>query len=250
MITALLIIALIQLACFLIAYFFKTDKLTDLAYGSTFAIVAAINLFVAADKDNAPAILINLLIIIWGIRLAGYLFIRINKMGRDNRFDQMREKFFRFGGFWLLQAVAISIISLPSHLSLKFDEISIVTYLGLLLAGTGIVIEAVADWQKFRFKQNPANKDKWINSGLWAYSRHANYLGEIIVWWGLWLAVASGLALTNIFIALVSPVFITYLLVFVSGIPLLEKRYQERYTGNSDYTNYTQRTAKLIPWIW
>lgn len=250
MITALLIIALIQLCCFLVAYFFKTDKLTDLAYGATFAIVAAINLFAATGKDNTPAMFINLLIIIWGIRLAGYLFIRINKMGHDKRFDQMRENFFRFGGFWLLQAVAIFIISLPSHLSLKFDEINVVTYLALLLAAAGIVIETVADWQKFRFKQDPANKDKWISSGLWAYSRHANYLGEIIVWWGLWVAVASGLALTNIVIALVSPVFITYLLVFVSGIPLLEKRYQEKFAGNNDYANYIARTSRLIPGIW
>ena len=189
------------------------------------------------------------MISVWGIRLSIFLFIRILKTGKDKRFDGVRECFKRFASFWLLQAISIFIILLPTtYILLSQEEMSLnwVSSVGLVIALTGILIEGIADSQKFIFKNKEENRGKWINSGLWKYSRHPNYLGEIMMWVGVFvycLVYVNGIGL----ITILSPIYITVLLLFVSGIPTLEKKDEQRYGDSKEYQEYKRDTGILFP---
>lgn len=244
---SLLIILIIQIVFFLGAALFKTDKVTDLSYGMTFVVLVWVFIF----QNPSPSlfhILIAGMVTIWGIRLSGFLFLRIMKTKRDKRFDGVREHFLKFARFWLLQAVAIFIIMLPSILGLSkaSSMLSFVSFLGLGFWIVGILIESIADWQKFVFKNKIENKDKWIDSGLWHYARHPNYFGEMTLWWGLYLFVLPTLGGIE-YVSVVGPIFITCLLLFVSGIPPLEKIYSQKYKGDMEYQKYRNSTRLLIP---
>ncbi len=220
-----------QILFFLVANAFKTDKLTDLAYGITFIIV--INLLFWQSQQKPFFILPTILVSLWGIRLVSYLFSRILKIKKDQRFNQMRQKFWSFLKFWLLQALSIFVISLSFILSFSLiesneNEIGIWQLVFFVLALIALGVETIADWQKYRFKNNPKNKGKFIQSGLWKHSRHPNYLGEILFWWCVFFYFLPNLGNWAL-LALISPIYITVLLRYISGVPLLEKNYAERY---------------------
>ncbi len=226
----------------------KSDKLTDLSYGLTFIITAISALFINSSP-KLPQYIVLIIIIIWGVRLSGYLFVRILKTKKDRRFDQIREKPFRFALFWLFQAVSIWIIMLTSVaiLSSKTKPDNYYIFLiGIIASLTGLAFETIADLQKYRFKSNPKNKDKWIESGLWKYSRHPNYFGEMLVWWGLYLASIPFVGKYSPIFA-ISPFYISWLLIKVLGIPLLEKEHMKKYKDNPKYKSYVKRTSVLIP---
>ena len=243
-----LFILSIQLVLFFIAYFFKTDKLTDISYSFTFVLVALYQLL-AHPNPSLPQIILTILVSLWGIRLGVYLFIRINRIGKDNRFDNIRPHFFKFLNFWLLQAITIWIVLLPVNIYLSDisqQKLSIVSVVSALLFLVYLAIETVADWQKFVFKLDPNNKDRWIDSGIWHYSRHPNYFGEMLVWWSVYFFVFPdlyGLQHLSIF----GPLFISFMLLFVSGIPLLEKKNDQKYKDNFEYQKYKKSTSLLIP---
>lgn len=190
-----------------------------------------------------------MLISVWGIRLSSYLFVRILKTGKDKRFDGVREDLKRFGSFWLLQAVSIFVILLPTtYILISKDMMSLnwISTIGLVMSTLGILIEGIADWQKYIFKSNASNKGRWIDTGLWKYSRHPNYLGEIMMWVGIFiycLVYINGIGL----ITILSPIYITVLLLAVSGIPTLEKEYNKRYKESKEYQEYKRKTGKLLP---
>jgi steroid 5-alpha reductase family enzyme len=245
---AFLVILGLQVLFFIIAASFRTDKVTDLAYGISFFITLWL-IFLSAPY-SLTKLLIVIAVTLWGLRLASYLFIRILKIGRDKRFDDRRDNFWEFAKFWVLQAISIWIILLPYIwlINQPAMEIKPLFYVGLIIWAVGLAIEAVADQQKFRFKNNPENKGRWTNIGLWKYSRHPNYFGEILCWLGLFIAVfpyLSGLK----YLFIISPIYITSLLLFVSGIPPLEKRYDEKYGDNRKYQQYKSSTSLLIPWF-
>lgn len=247
LLVSFLIIVIVQILFFLCAALFKTDKVTDLSYGLTFAIVAWVLLY----RYQSPAlfhILIACMVTIWGVRLSGFLFLRIMKTKRDKRFDGVREHFLKFARFWLLQAFAIFIILFPSILGLsgESDSLNLVSVFGFGMWTVGFLIESVADWQKFVFKNKIENKDKWIDSGLWHLARHPNYFGEMILWWGLYLFVLPSLEGFE-YLSIIGPIFIMCLLLFVSGIPPLEKMYRQKYKGNLDYQRYRNSTRLLVP---
>ncbi len=247
MFTFLIILGL-QVLFFLIASTFKTDKVTDLAYGVSF--VLAIWLIFLSSTYSWTKLLVVLAVSLWGMRLAVYLFIRIIKMGRDKRFDDIREKFWDFARFWFLQAVSIWMIIFPYvwFVDQTVVEPTNLFYIGLGIWLAGLIIETIADWQKFQFKNNPENKGKWTDVGLWNYSRHPNYFGEILCWVGLFISIfpyLSGLK----YLFIISPVYITSLLLFISGIPPLEERYDKKYGGNRKYQQYKKSTSLLIPWF-
>lgn len=239
---------IIQIIFFIYAALFKTDKVTDLSYGLTFILVTLFALF-QNQTYFTYQLIVTSLITLWGIRLAGYLFIRIIKTKRDKRFDGIRENFFKFAQFWFFQAIAVWAISLPSTYlhSLKVDfQLNTVMILGILIWLVGIITETIADAQKFKFKNNSKNKGKWIESGIWKYSRHPNYFGEMLCWWGIFIIsipFQSGLS----WLTITGPVFITYILLFATGIPTLEKKYNQRYKDNKDYQKYKKETNLLIP---
>lgn len=183
-ITALAISLTINLVMFLIAYRLKSDKFTDITYASTFAVIALWSLAGSPDITLSSTILAAM-ILLWAIRLGSFLLYRIVRRGKDSRFDNIRDSFFGFGKFWLFQAITVWVLMIPTVLSLNngvnFGGLSII---GLVIWATGLSVESVADFQKARFAGISSNKDKWIESGIWKYSRHPNYFGEILVWLG------------------------------------------------------------------
>ncbi len=243
----LLVSLAIQLGFFFFAFLFKTDKVTDLSYGLTF-IILVVWVFAKNQLTLVDWLLVGM-VVVWGIRLATYLFIRINVMKRDKRFDGIRESFSKFFSFWMFQGLAVWVILLPVLVVLEketLNGVGLLSWIGVLLWLVGLVLETVADYQKFVFKLKKENKGKWIESGVWGISRHPNYLGEMSLWWGVfWVALPylSGWE----YLSIVGPMFITYILVFVSGIPPLEKKYDQRYEDNKEYQEYKDRVGLLFP---
>jgi steroid 5-alpha reductase family enzyme len=243
---ALIISFAINMIAFVFAYFFKTDKLTDLTYALTFILINLF-IFLSLQSTSINRILVLLMIIIWAFRLGIYLFIRINKIKKDNRFDEFRHKFFSFLGFWVLQAATVWIVSLAALFYFRSSS-SEIYYLGIIIWLAGIVIETISDYQKFKFISDKRNKNKWIDSGLWHYSRHPNYFGEILCWIGLWITILPSLTIIQRIIAALSPLYISCLILFISGVPILEKKAMEKWGNDHRYEDYVKRTSSLIIW--
>lgn len=226
----------------------KTDVVTDLSYSLSFALVSAVLILRNLGAPSA-ALAPAALTLLWAARLGSYLFGRIIKIKVDHRFDDKRDDPLKFASFWSLQAVAVFVILLPVVASIaspvsprSFGPFEVA---GLLMWLGGFVIEVEADSQKSAFKKS--GKPGVITTGLWAWSRHPNYFGEALLWWGLFVYVVP--ALTGLlWISVLGPVFITVLLLFVSGIPLLEKSADAKYGSDPVYQEYKSRTSVFIPW--
>lgn len=245
---SLLLIFFIQIIFFIFAAVLKTDNVTDLAYGLTFVLVANWWYWQLAEPSLLQT-LVTTAISLWGVRLAGFLFVRVIKMKRDKRFDGIRENVLKFAGFWTLQTVSIWVILLPSLWLLTQDhsqQIDVLSWIGILMWGVGFVIQAVADQQKFIFKNKSENKDKLITSGIFKYSQYPNYFGEMLMWWSIFWAI-SPLIQGWVWLIVVGPIFITSLLLFVSGIPTVEKQRQDRFGKDKAYLTYKNRTSLLVP---
>ena len=234
-------------AFFVVAAARKTDVVTDLSYSLTFALLAVVLPFTGAGK--AVQLVASLLVIIWAVRLGGYLFRRILKMKVDHRFDGIRDDPLRFGRFWLLQAITVAVVMLPVTYLLDRDHppgFGVWGAAGAAVWLVGLLVEAVSDAQKAAFRSKSENLGRFIASGLWRYSRHPNYFGEMLVWWGLFLYSVPVLQ-SAAFAVVLGPVFITLLLLFVSGIPPLERSADETYGGEPAYREYKRRTSILVP---
>ena len=245
--TTLIISFAIQALFFVFAATFKTDKLTDLSYSLSFAILSIV--LVLWNRAFAPIqLLASTLVVAWAARLGAYLFSRILKIGTDARFDDKRGDFLAFLRFWVIQAVAVWVIMLPVTVILSLPSVGslgAVSLCGAALWVIGFALEVTSDAQKYAFRNDPKNKGRWIQSGLWKYSRHPNYFGEAILWWGLFILVLPSLPASLLF-TVVGPIFITLLLLFVSGIPLLEKSAEERHGKDPEYQAYRGRTSIFV----
>lgn len=225
----------------------KTDVVTDLSYSLSFALVCAV-LIALNYTASFVALVPAALTIVWAVRLGAYLFTRIIATKVDHRFDGMREVPLKFARFWILQAIAVTLILLPVAASVAspaqprgFGPFEIA---GIVLWIIGFLIEVVADAQKSSFKKT--GKAGFISSGLWKYSRHPNYFGEAALWWALFVYLIPALS-GLLALAVIGPLFITLLLLFVSGIPLLEKSADEKYGADPAYVEYKRRTSVFIP---
>jgi steroid 5-alpha reductase family enzyme len=237
----------VNAAFFAFAAIRKTDVVTDLSYSLSFAVLA---IALPSQGAREPVQLVaSLLVLIWAARLGGYLLTRILRIKVDHRFDEMRDDPLRFARFWLLQAIAVAVIMLPVSYLVSRDaapDFGPWAIAGALVWLVGLVIEAVADAQKSAFKGKEENRDRFITSGLWRYSRHPNYFGEMLVWWGLFVYAVPFLD-GAAFAVVIGPVFITLLLLFVSGIPLLERSADGKYGDDPAYREYKRRTSILVP---
>lgn len=240
---------LINGAFFMIAALLKTDAFTDITYSLSFIVLTA--LLFLTHTARAPAQLFTAAaVILWGIRLGGYLFYRILHIKVDHRFDDKRDSFVKFGSFWLLQAISVWVILLPVYGILSGTgerALPLPTLIpGAVAFLAGLALETVADAQKYAFKSRPESKGEFMSTGVWRYSRHPNYFGEMLVWWGIsvpGVALFRGAEL----LYFIGPVFITLLLLFVSGIPLLEKEADRKWGEQADYREYKKRTSLLVP---
>lgn len=238
----------IQWLMFIPAYIFQTEKFFDITGSITYIAVIVIATLFSPNTDTR-SMLLAILIIIWALRLGTFLFTRIRKAGKDDRFDEIKPLFFRFLNTWTIQALwvtftaAAALAAITTSVRKNFDGFAVA---GLLIWIFGFAIEVIADAQKSRFNADPANKGKFIRTGLWARSRHPNYFGEIMLWVGI-AVIAFPVLQGWQWFTLISPVFVTLLLTRVSGIPLLEKKADSKWGGQEDYENYKKQTPVLIP---
>jgi len=232
---------------FIPSYALKTDHYFDLI-GSTSYIATVITAAMLSPSLDMRGMIISGMIIIWAIRLGLFLFTRIKQDGKDVRLDVIKTKFIRFlnlwtlGGLWVLVTMGAGLAAITSTISL---EIGIIGYIGIGLWIFGFMVEVMADSQKRQFRKDPNNKGRFISTGVWSWSQHPNYFGEITLWFGIALLaypVLSGWQLAT----LISPVFVYLLLTKVSGINLLDDIAQERWGSDPEYLDYTRRTSKLI----
>jgi len=239
---------LIQWVVFIPAYLRQTEKFFDLTGSLTYISVITFGLIFSTEID-ARAILLWALVVIWAIRLGTFLFRRIRKAGKDDRFDELKPSFIRFLNVWTIQGLwvtftmAAALAAITTTLRKDLDAFAI---LGFLIWVFGFTFEVAADSQKSRFNANPANKGKFIQTGLWSRTRHPNYFGEIMLWIGIAIIALPVLQGWQ-WVTLISPVFVTLLLTRVSGIPLLEKKADQKWGGQEDFEAYKKRTPVLIP---
>jgi len=241
-------IFLIQWLVFIPSFLSQTEKYFDLTGSLTYISVTLFLVLVSPALD-ARSYLLAGLVLVWAGRLGTFLFRRVQKAGKDDRFDELKPSFIRFLNVWTIQALWITFTAAAAHIAIASSQrqaIDIFAILGLVVWAIGFAIEVIADSQKSRFNADPANRGKFIRSGLWARSRHPNYFGEILIWVGVAIIAIPVLQGWQ-WVGLISPVFVTLLLTRVSGIPLLEAKADQKWGGQPDYETYKQNTPVLIP---
>ena len=232
---------------FVPAYAFQTEHYFDLT-GSISYITTVVAAVMLSSSPDLRDLIICAMIVIWAVRLGSFLFLRIKKDGQDTRFIVMKTQFIWFlmtwtlGGLWVLVTMAAGLAAITSNIT---EDLGALSYIGISLWLFGFAVEVAADRQKRRFKALPENKGRFIKSGLWAWSQHPNYFGEITLWFGLTLValpVLSGWQLCT----LISPIFVYLLLTRVSGIPLLDRLALKKWGNDPDYIAYIESTPSLI----
>ena len=233
---------------FIPSFFYQTEHYFDLT-GSISYITIVLFTFFAVSNLDGRSLLIGVLIIIWAIRLGSFLFLRIKREGKDNRFTVMKTKFWWFlftwtmGGLWVLITMAAGLAALTSA---KVVPLGWFALAGFTLWLEGFIIEVVADYQKSKFKSKEENQYKFINQGLWSLSRHPNYFGEITLWLGIAIIAFPVLEGWQL-VTLISPVFVYILLSKISGIAMLEPRADKKWGEDPKYQLYKETTPALIP---
>jgi steroid 5-alpha reductase family enzyme len=239
---------LIQWLVFIPAFLLQTEKFFDITGSITYIFVTILAVLLSPVIDGR-SILLAVLVVIWAARLGSFLFRRIQKAGKDTRFDEIKPSFIRFLNTWTLQGLWVTFTlaaALVAITTTTRKELGIFALIGFLIWAFGFGFEVVADNQKSRFRANPENKGKFIRTGLWARSRHPNYFGEIVLWIGIAIIALPVLRGWE-WVALISPLFVTLLLTRVSGVPMLEKSSDEKWGGQADYEAYKENTPVLIP---
>jgi steroid 5-alpha reductase family enzyme len=238
----------IQWLAFIPAYLHQSEGFYDLTGSITYITLTIVAVALGPTPD-ARSYLLLALVVVWAVRLGSYLFRRIRKAGSDTRFDSIKPSFIRFLNAWTLQALWVSLTlaaALAAITTLERKGLGAVAIAGAAVWAVGIGLEATADSQKSRFRADPANKGSFIRTGLWSWSRHPNYFGEIVLWIGVALIAVPVLHGWQ-WVTLISPVFVFLLLTRVSGVPLLEKSADRKWGGQDDYEAYKARTSVLVP---
>tara|TARA_Y100001936_G_C15904779_1_gene575228 strand:- start:23 stop:865 length:843 start_codon:yes stop_codon:yes gene_type:complete len=248
---AVLLAFIIQWVLFIPAYLLQTEKFFDISGSITYISVVIYCFLNNYDPlfVNIGNIILSIIVIIWALRLGSFLFIRIKKAGEDIRFREIKKSPSRFFMTWTLQGMWVSLCSACALAGIaKGIIINNYFYCGLAIFLIGFIIEIVADTQKTKFRSNPKNKDKFINSGLWKFSRHPNYMGEILLWLGISIISLSSLEGLEL-ATLISPFFTYLLLVYVSGIRILEYSGDKKWGHLESYKIYKKNTPRLIGFL-
>lgn len=238
-----LIVFVYMVLWFLLSHWKKDYSLVDIAWGLGFVVLAIWTHL--SHLELGGNILFLLMIALWGSRLAIYLFLRNLRQGEDWRYAKMKADWgskiavHAFFKIFMLQGILMWIIALPI-MQIQFQASYPFQIAGFILWFFGFLWESIADWQLFQFKKQPSNKGKIMTTGLWRYSRHPNYFGEIVLWWGIFIFT---IPYSDTWLILLSPLTISWLLIRVSGVPMLERKYK----NNPAYQEYIQNTNALLP---
>jgi steroid 5-alpha reductase family enzyme len=243
-----LVIFIYMSLVFIIAQIISDNSIVDIFWSIGFILIALFSLLQSTEFDLRK-IIVSTLVVLWGLRLSAHIFFRNQGRGEDFRYKAWREtwNFFVLRSYFqifMLQGFFMLIIASPVYFINYLPGVPLGLWdsAGLFLFGAGFFIEAVSDYQLMEFKKDPANKGKIITTGLWQISRHPNYFGESLVWWGIALYAVS---LPMGWYTLISPVVLTLLLRFVSGVPMLERKYK----GRPDWEAYASKTAPFVPFV-
>lgn len=245
-----MIAILIQWLAFLPAYIYSSEKFFDLVGSLTFLSVIVSSLVFASSLDVGK-ILISFLVFVWACRLGSFLFIRVNRSNGDSRFDEIKKSAIWFLGVWTLQGIWVIVTSSAAIFAITSQssrDFGLISYIGLSVWMLGFSIEVIADSQKNSFRNNKNNKNLFIKTGLWSMCRHPNYLGEILLWTGIFCLAYPYLIGWKI-LSIISPFFVYFLLTYVSGIPLLERVAEKKWGDDPKFILYKKRTNRLLPKI-
>ncbi len=241
-----LIVFVYMTAIFILALIVKDNSIVDIFWGLGFIVISLFSLL-QTDFVSLKKIIVTSLILIWGLRLSIHILIRNRGHGEDFRYANWRQTWknfilrsylqvFMLQGFFML-VIAWPVLYINNGTP---EETGLIDVAGLLIFVAGFLFEAVGDYQLVKFRQNKENKGKIITTGLWQYTRHPNYFGEALLWWGIWLMAVP--VVDGIY-TIVSPVVLTILLRYVSGVPMLEKKYE----GRPDWEEYKKKTPVFVP---
>lgn len=225
----------------------QTEHFYDLTGSLTYLSVTALALWLAGPP-TLQGWLVTAMVVIWAARLGSMLFLRIRAAGEDKRFQQIKRRPDRFFGAWTMQAlwVMLTVLAALVVITTASGPPTLLFWIGAAVWLAGFAIEVVADRQKAAFRADPANAGRYITSGLWAWSQHPNYFGEIMLWTGIAIAALPQLAGWS-WLALVSPLFAYVLLTRISGIPLLAAQARERWGDEPEWRAHVKRTSRLFP---
>ncbi len=245
---AVLTAFVVQWVAFVPAFARQTEAFFDLT-GSFTYVGVTVGLIALTPHRDARAVILAALVVIWALRLGPFLFRRVRRAGSDDRFDEIKPSLPRFLTVWTVQGLWVTFTAMAAWVGITSNQradLDAFAVVGVLVWATGFALEVVADLQKSRFRADPANKGRFISTGLWSRSRHPNYFGEILLWLGV--AIVAVPVLTGWqWVVLASPVFVAFLLTKVSGVPLLEQKADARWGGQPDYEEYKRTTPVLVP---
>ncbi|MFZ3301731.1 MAG: DUF1295 domain-containing protein [Microgenomates group bacterium] len=244
----LLVIFIFMNLFFVLSLKFKRNDIADSAWGLGFIVLAIFNLVSSGDFQRTKIILTTL-VILWGLRLMGYITLRNWGKNEDFRYKEWREQWGKkailrsYLQVFLLQGLFMFLVSTSVNLYNRFDGgVILVSFIGLIIWVIGFYFETVGDIEMYLFKRNKNNKGKIMDQGLWRYTRHPNYFGEVTQWWGIWILTLGS---TYWYLGLIGPLTISFLILKVSGIPMLEKKYE----GNKEFEAYKKKTSAFFPWF-
>lgn len=238
----------INAIAFVPSFIARTEHYYDLTGSLTYITTTLLALVLTSGLDSR-SILIGAMVLLWAGRLGSFLFQRVKKSGKDGRFDQIKQSFLRFLMAWMIQGLWVTLTAGAAFAAIASEEnpdLGLIGAIGLVIWMLGFALEVAADSQKTAFKNDPKNEGKFINVGLWSWSRHPNYFGEIMLWTGMAILAFPALSGWQ-YLTLISPLFVFTLLTRVSGLPMLERRADKRWGGQADYEAYKAATPVLIP---
>jgi len=234
---------------FIISLIKKRNDVADIAWGIGFVVLTWTSFFISGESGQR-GVLVGILVSVWGLRLAWHIHTRNAGKAEDYRYAAWRKawgKWFllrSYGQVFLLQCLLLFVVALPILLINKSagPAIGLLDVVGVAVWLFGFIFETVGDAQLAKFIADPTNKGRLIQSGLWRYTRHPNYFGEVTLWWGVWLIALS---VPFGWLAVIGPITITFLILKVSGIPMLEDKMEK----NPDFAEYKERTSGFFPWF-
>lgn len=242
---ALITVGLYMSAWFVLGQILRRNDVADIAWGMGFVVLGWVLYY---NRPSIQLSLVVILITIWGVRLSTHILLRNIKKPEDFRYRQWRKewgKWFLVRSFfqvYVLQGILLLLISAPVIILSKsgLDEVSLISLIGVAVWCFGFMFESIADYQLKIFASSKKQEGSILQTGLWRYSRHPNYFGEVTQWWGIWIiSIGAAMSLWGI----IGPITITILILKVSGVPLLEKKYKT----NLAYQEYSKKTSKFIP---